>query len=221
VSDPDHRPEGFLVDFDGVLVSSHRAHLAAYESALAQHGLRLPPSARSLVLGGAGRERVLSEAGVPPHLLASLSRAKEDAFITSVRSGALQAAVGATAFLRALKRVGCPAAVVSNSASARLCVEAMGWTWAFREVVGASDVTHPKPDPEPFLAGARVLGVPPGTCVAVDDSPDGVAAARSSGAFVVGVGTGVASGTVDFWAPDLSSIPLRRWFSTRTDERAP
>lgn len=208
------------MDLDGVLVVSHEAHLAAYESAFAQHGLRLPPSARALVLVGAGRGRVLSEAGVPETILASLARAKEEFFMTSVRSGALSAASGAPEFLRTLKEEGCPAVVVSNSASARLCVEAMGWTWAFRDVIGGSDATRPKPDPEPFRAGARALGVPPRKCVAVDDSPAGVTAARLSGAFVVGVGTRVEPEVVDCWVPDLSAIPLRRWFSNRIREEA-
>lgn len=221
MADPDHRPEGFLVDLDGVLVPSHLAHLAAYESAFAQHGLRLPPSARALVVAGASRGSVLSEAGVPRDLLASLSRAKEESFVTSVRSGALSAAAGASEFLRTLKDAGCPAVVVSNSASARLCVEAMGWTWAFQDVIEAADVTHPKPDPEPFRAGARALGVPPERCVAVDDSSTGVAAARLSGAFVVGIGVGVRPDEVDFWAPDLLALPLQRWFSTRFPEESP
>ncbi|MGW7704106.1 HAD family hydrolase, partial [Kitasatospora sp. NPDC054768] len=40
---------------------------------------------------------------------------------------------------------------------------------------------HGKPDPELFLTAARRLGITPERCLAVDDAPDGVAAARAAG----------------------------------------
>lgn len=54
--------------------------------------------------------------------------------------------------------------------------------------ITAEDVTRGKPDPEPFLAGARLLGVEPARCVIFEDSPSGGAAALATGATVVAVG---------------------------------
>ncbi|MEK8225961.1 HAD-IA family hydrolase [Oerskovia sp. M15] len=49
-------------------------------------------------------------------------------------------------------------------------------------VVTADDVTHGKPDPDPFLLGAERLGVDPSRCLVVEDAPVGVASGRAAGA---------------------------------------
>lgn len=53
------------------------------------------------------------------------------------------------------------------------------------KLVTADQVTHGKPDPEPFLAGAALLGVAAAQCVVFEDSPSGVIAGRAAGCTVV------------------------------------
>jgi sugar-phosphatase len=52
-------------------------------------------------------------------------------------------------------------------------------------IVTANYVTYGKPHPEPFLAGARLLGVEPEDCVVFEDSSSGVLAGRAAGCTVV------------------------------------
>lgn len=54
-------------------------------------------------------------------------------------------------------------------------------------LITADDVVVGKPDPAPFLAGARALGFAPDRCLVVEDAPAGVTAARAAGCPVVGV----------------------------------
>jgi len=54
-------------------------------------------------------------------------------------------------------------------------------------VLSAQDVAHPKPAPDLYVELARALGADASDCVALEDSPTGVAAARAAGAFVIGV----------------------------------
>ena len=42
-----------------------------------------------------------------------------------------------------------------------------------------------KPHPEPYLRAAALLGVDPGRCIAVEDSPTGVASAEAAGCVTV------------------------------------
>jgi mannitol-1-/sugar-/sorbitol-6-phosphatase len=56
-------------------------------------------------------------------------------------------------------------------------------------LVCGDEVTRGKPDPESFLAGARLLGAAPEACVAFEDAPAGIQAARSAGIPVVGITT--------------------------------
>ncbi len=53
------------------------------------------------------------------------------------------------------------------------------------KLVTADRVKRGKPDPEPFLAGAALLGVAPAECVVFEDSPSGVLAGRDAGCTVV------------------------------------
>jgi sugar-phosphatase len=49
-------------------------------------------------------------------------------------------------------------------------------------LVGADDVARGKPDPLPYLRAAQLLNVAPSDCVAVEDTPAGVASIRAAGA---------------------------------------
>ena len=52
-------------------------------------------------------------------------------------------------------------------------------------VIAADDITRGKPDPEPYLTAARMLGVRPGDCVAIEDSTTGTRSAVAAGCAVL------------------------------------
>jgi sugar-phosphatase len=54
-------------------------------------------------------------------------------------------------------------------------------------LITSEDVTHGKPNPEPYLAAATALGVDPARCIVVEDAPAGIQAGLSAGARVIGV----------------------------------
>lgn len=60
----------------------------------------------------------------------------------------------------------------------------------FNQIVNASMVRKPKPDPQIFLKAAELLEVPPERCVVFEDSLAGIAAANAAGMKVVGITTG-------------------------------
>src|SRR5882672_5974814 len=60
-------------------------------------------------------------------------------------------------------------------------------------LVTARDVQRGKPNPDPYLRGAQLLGVPPAECVVIEDAPSGVRAGKAAGARVVALRT-TASG---------------------------
>ena len=49
----------------------------------------------------------------------------------------------------------------------------------------SDDVTHGKPDPEPYLKGAAILGFPAKDCVVFEDAPAGIRAGKAAGATVI------------------------------------
>ena len=58
---------------------------------------------------------------------------------------------------------------------------------SFRTVVTGDAVARGKPDPEPYLKAAADLGVRPESCIAIEDSPTGVASALRAGCRTIGV----------------------------------
>jgi HAD superfamily hydrolase (TIGR01509 family) len=60
-------------------------------------------------------------------------------------------------------------------------------TGSFAASVTGDEVTNGKPDPEPYLAAAAALGVEPTACIAIEDSPTGVASAMAAGCVTLGV----------------------------------
>ena len=64
-------------------------------------------------------------------------------------------------------------------------LEAAGLTDAFAVVVSSDEVEHGKPAPDVYLETARRLGVDPAACLVIEDSFNGVRAARAAGMTVV------------------------------------
>jgi HAD superfamily hydrolase (TIGR01509 family) len=58
---------------------------------------------------------------------------------------------------------------------------------SFAVSVTGDEVSAGKPDPEPYAAAAAALGVDPADCVAIEDSPTGVASALAAGCATLGV----------------------------------
>lgn len=58
-----------------------------------------------------------------------------------------------------------------------------------RVLVSANDVTHGKPHPEPYQAGAEKLGVAPDRCIVFEDTPPGIDAGHAAGMPVVALTT--------------------------------
>jgi HAD superfamily hydrolase (TIGR01509 family) len=95
---------------------------------------------------------------------------------------------GAQALLAGVRAAGVPTALVTSTR--RILVEVALDTLGrdmFDVVVCGDEVTATKPDPAPYLRAAELLGVPIEACVAIEDSPTGVASAVASGAGVLAV----------------------------------
>ena len=54
-------------------------------------------------------------------------------------------------------------------------------------LVSADDVSKGKPDPEPYLMGAKLLGMKPAECLVIEDAPAGICAAHAGGIKAIGI----------------------------------
>ena len=83
------------------------------------------------------------------------------------------------------------------------------------QMVTSNDVAKGKPDPEPYLKAAAVLGFESSRCLVVEDAPAGVRAGRASGARVIGFTTVLQPAELleagaDWLVSDCSGIVLKK-----------
>ena len=76
------------------------------------------------------------------------------------------------------------------------------------------DVSHPKPDPALYQAALEALGVEPQEAIALEDSPNGILAAKRAGLFCVAVPNPLTSqlslAQADLQVASLADLPLTR-----------
>jgi HAD superfamily hydrolase (TIGR01509 family) len=94
---------------------------------------------------------------------------------------------GARELLSMLNARGIPTAVVTSTArpAATARLERAGFTELLDAIITRDDTKHGKPNPEPFLAAATRLDVAPESCLALEDSLNGIRAARAAGMMAV------------------------------------
>jgi len=102
----------------------------------------------------------------------------------------IEAMPGALHLLAQVRAAGIARALVTSSE--RVIMEAVLASLArhdiaFTVTVCGQDVRNPKPHPEPYLLAAALIGAEPRYCVALEDSPNGVAAAEAAGCVTIAV----------------------------------
>ncbi|MGW2148021.1 HAD family hydrolase [Nonomuraea bangladeshensis] len=181
--------EAVFFDMDGLLVDSERVWLEIETGVMARLGAAWTPEHQAHLVGGSMERTIdymlaVSGAEVPPGTVRSWM---VDGMVARLSAG-VELMPGAVELLDAVRAEGVPAGLVTSSLGeiAGAVLKVVGRE-RFDVIVTADDVTHTKPDPEPYLAAARLLGVEPVRCVVLEDSPSGVAAATAAGCAVVAV----------------------------------
>jgi HAD superfamily hydrolase (TIGR01509 family) len=176
-------PAAVLWDMDGTLVDSEPYWISRERDLVAAYGHEWSDEdAHSLV----GNSLLVSaayirERGRVPLDPEEIVEVLLDGVVEDVRRH-VPFRPGARELLDGLAAAGVPCALVTMSYRrlAAAVVAALPGD-RFGVVVAGDDVTHGKPDPEPYLTAAARLGVAPEACVAIEDSPTGVASAVAAG----------------------------------------
>ncbi len=196
---------------DGVLVDSQPNHVRAWRHVFAARGVELDPL---LPLQREG-EKALDTCGwicARLGLGCSLEErerivAEKRAFFRSLPGTELFPEVPAV--LAGLAERGIPAALVTGSTvvNARAIVPSVVWN-VFAACIAAEDVTQGKPHPEGYRKGCAALGLDPADCLAVENAPFGIQAARAAGCRVLALGTTLPASWLE-GADEISDRHLR------------
>lgn len=179
-----------VFDMDGVLADSEPVYYAAVNSVLASLGKRMDAALQRAVMGHGVQEtwaflqRELSLQGPLDALVQEYDRelCRRLALVRETLPGVRET-------IAALRARGLPLALASSSLPAWIeaLLRGTGLHGAFDATVSAVEVERGKPAPDIYLLAARRLGVPARRCLAIEDTPTGLAAAKAAGMFAVQV----------------------------------
>lgn len=189
---------GLLFDMDGTMCDTDPIHMEVFSELLLAHGkcggVRIDDAFFREKIAGRTNEDIFGdlfpELTVPER--ETLWEKKEEDFRALARSK-LERLPGLTELLDAATAARVPFVAVTNAPrpNAELMLDALGLAEAFagRLVIGV-ECERAKPNPDPYLKGLDVLGVPradAAMCVAFEDSPTGCRAAVAAGVPTVGL----------------------------------
>lgn len=189
-------PEAVVFDCDGVLVDSETRIVAIDQRMLADLGHELTLEEVHARFVGMTEEAYLAEVERMVGELPAGWREPYRPLYEQALGEELQAIPGVE---RAIAAISLPTAVASNSSRARVrrSLELVGlWDHFDGRIASAEDVPRGKPAPDVYLRAAAILDVAAPTCIAVEDSPTGVRAARAAGMTVLGYVDGLTPGHV-------------------------
>jgi HAD superfamily hydrolase (TIGR01509 family) len=183
--------DAVLFDMDGTLVDSEKVWSVALNEQAEHLGGRLSSAARAAMVGTSMVESMTilhNDLGRPELDVDASIRWLEDRMKDLFSAGLLWQP-GARQLLDEVHAADIPMALVT--ATRRHLVDVALLTIGahyFDAVVAGDEVGNVKPHPEPYETAARLLGVAdPRHCVAIEDSPTGVASARAAGCVVLAV----------------------------------
>jgi HAD superfamily hydrolase (TIGR01509 family) len=180
--------DAVIFDCDGTIVDSMPAHFEAWCEALAIHGAAgIFKEDVFFSMGGRPTKDIVVELNGEYNLRldpVAVALAKRECFLKRLNTLTLIEEVAA--FAESL-RGKVPMAIATGGS--RFVIEKtlkiVGISDWFDEVVTADDVVHGKPAPDIFLRAAKLLGVDPTKCLALEDAPAGILSARRAGMQVI------------------------------------
>jgi HAD superfamily hydrolase (TIGR01509 family) len=176
-------------DMDGLLVDSEPLWFLAESAVMARLGAHWGPADQHALVGGSlgsTVEYLIAKAGqaADPALV---GRWLIETMVELVSTRPLTVLPGTAELIAEVQAAGLPHALVTSSVPAVVDAVLRRLDVRFDVIISGADVTHAKPDPEGYLLAAAKLGADPRRCIALEDSPNGVAAAEKAGFRVVAV----------------------------------
>jgi HAD superfamily hydrolase (TIGR01509 family) len=201
-----------LLDFDGTVVDTESVDLRAWTEVFEAHGVAVPLDRFALRIGTlTGPDELdeldaLLDAPCDRDAVTTMRRARERELLElePLRPGVRE-------YLDDARRLGLLAGIVSSSTHSwiDMNVERLGIADAWAAIVCADgDTARCKPSPALYLEALELLGVSAAEAIAIEDSPNGIAAARAAGIFCVGFPNDV-TGTLDLSHADLVLTSLQ------------
>ena len=186
----EHRPiRGVLFDMDGILLDSETLYSRFWREACGVYGFSMSYE-QSLAMRSLGRQlgaRILREFFGPEADYTAIRNKRIELMDAHVAGHGIALKPGTRELLVFLKEAGIPAAITSSSPIEKIreYMAFHGLQDCFAALCSGRDTPRGKPEPDIYLHGAAMLGLPPESCLALEDSPAGIRSAHRAGCLTV------------------------------------
>lgn len=211
------RIKALLFDLDGVIVSTEKNHFEAWRETASKLGIPFSEHDNEALKGVNRLDSLkqilkLGNKTVSAEEFESLLVFKNDMYLDSITALSKDDLLpGVLALLLQAKSMGIKIGLGSSSKNAPMILSRLGITDLFDVIIDGNGVTHPKPDPEVFLNGAKALGLAPSDCLVFEDASSGVAAAKAGGFIAIGVGNPMLKGVADVYFNELTEFRIEAY----------
>jgi HAD superfamily hydrolase (TIGR01509 family) len=206
-----------IFDFDGLILDTELPVFRSFQEICQEHGCSLSLSTWASCIGTSQEFNFLdyleAQLGRPVDRAAiSLKRQQREMELIQLES----VMPGVESYITEAKRLGLKMGLASSSARAWVTehLARLGLGGQFDSIKCADDVRRAKPDPELYQAALTELGLQPTEAIALEDSPNGILAAKRAELFCVAVPNALTCqlplNQADMRLDSLADLPLER-----------
>ncbi len=187
--------KGLIFDLDGVIVDTAKYHFLAWKSLAEELGIPFSIADNERLKGVSRMASLeiileLGQKSFLPEQKEELCTRKNDLYLTYIHQMKREEIFpGVREFIENAKREGYLISLGSSSANAGLILDKLQIRELFDAIVDGTVVAIAKPEPDIFMKGAELLGLPCRQCIVFEDSVAGIEAAHRAGMAAVGIGT--------------------------------
>ncbi len=198
--------EAIVFDFDGLIIDTETPEFDSWQEIFESHGVKLERRTWEYSIGRYSRDfdiyghlAELSGQAIDREVVRPLMRRR---YLERIESNPVLP--GVEGYLHSAKNMGMKLAVASSSSPGWAAghLKGRGLLRFFEFVLDAGDVKNAKPDPELYTMAVGRLGVKPWNALAIEDSANGLTAAKAAGLHCVVVPNPMTKG-MDFGAADI------------------
>ena len=180
-----------IFDMDGVIIDTEPIHYHAFVTQFAELGITVSDTLYASFLGSSTRnifQRLKQEFALPQDVDMLLSRKRALFNQAFDEDAALDLLPGVRALIEDIQQHGVQLVVASSASKATIgrVFKRFGLAPYFAHIVSGEDFAQSKPNPAIFLHAAALAETPVAECIVIEDSANGVAAAKAAGIYCIG-----------------------------------
>ncbi len=175
---------------DGVIIDSEPIHSRVKMDTFAHFNLPFDEAELVHYMGRTSRVifgETLAKHGRTDITAADMAAYKHEHYLEVLESGAIEPVAGSVELIKALHGAGIPIALAtsSNVRAMNAVLDNFGIREYFTSILSGGELPESKPHPAIYLISAQRLGMKPEDCMVIEDTTNGIRAAKAAGMYCV------------------------------------